>query len=158
MRTIKFLGIAVALAVAAVPVRAQSGLQPGAFPGIDRRARVQATRKERAHQRRHLRWSAHVRMQGARRFAQRPALDRGRNVRSLTAARAARPLRGVSLAARPRVRAAVRANATPEQRVFFQQRRAQRHAVRAQVREGKLTRDEARAQLQKWGAEHRPKK
>ncbi|MHB1095875.1 MAG: hypothetical protein ACYC3F_06850 [Gemmatimonadaceae bacterium] len=55
-------------------------------------------------------------------------------------------------------RAALRANATPEQKAFVEQFRAQRETVRAQVLEGKLTREQARAQMQKWATEHRPKK
>jgi ribosomal protein L19E len=54
--------------------------------------------------------------------------------------------------------AGLRADATPEQKAFVEQFRAQRETVRAQVLEGKLTREQARAQMQKWAAEHRPKK
>jgi hypothetical protein len=46
MRTIKYLGFAVALAAVAVPALAQGGLQPGAFPGIDKLARREAQRIE----------------------------------------------------------------------------------------------------------------
>jgi hypothetical protein len=69
---------------------------------------------------------------------------------------------GVRAGARAGFRAGVRAeriaNATPEQKALVEQFRTQRQAVRAQVVAGKLTREQAREQMQKWVLEHRPKK
>ena len=48
-------------------------------------------------------------------------------------------------------------NATPAQREFFKARVEQRKAVHEQVTAGKLTRDQARTQMQAWVKEHRPK-
>ncbi|MBA4073221.1 MAG: hypothetical protein C0497_15575 [Gemmatimonas sp.] len=129
MRTIKFLGFAVALAAAAVPTLAQGGLQPGAFPGIDNLARREAQRIEHQQQMRRL----------AGQRAGRMDMAQGRGFAA-------------------GLRTGLRANATPEQKAFVEQFRAQRETIRAQVLEGKLTRQQARSQLQKWAAEHRPKK
>ena len=148
MRTIKVLGLAVAMAWTAVPVLAQGGLQPGAFPGIDRVARFEAqrlVRRERAQEFRNQRaHRMHVRaFAGARRLRAGAALR-------------ARPALRAALRAGVRVR--IRASATPKQKALFHQFRAQRHAVRAQVRNGKLTREQAREQMRNWAREHRPVK
>ncbi|MFA6169036.1 MAG: hypothetical protein WC700_20590 [Gemmatimonadaceae bacterium] len=205
MRTIKFLGFAVALAAVAVPAFAQGGLQPGAFPGIDNLARREAQRIE--HQQQMRRFAG----QRAGRMGMAQGLGQARGFRGglagqqgLGAGRgfAAGPRQGFRAGARAGVRAgarqgfaagkraglraggrggfaagnraglraggragfgagnraALRANATPEQKAFVEQFRTQRETVRAQVVEGKLTREQARAQMQKWATEHRPKK
>jgi len=194
MRTIKFLGFAVAMAAAAVPALAQGGLQPGAFPGVDRLARIEARRLEHRQQMRQFRGQRMGRMgmagrfgpargfargsqhgpgwgqagfaggqrmalrgpgfgqrMGAGRFANAPRAGLRAGVRA--GARA-----GFQAGARAGFRAGMRAEATPEQQAFFKDRAAQREAVHAEVLAGKLTREQARAQMQKWAAEHRPKK
>ncbi|MHB0961729.1 MAG: hypothetical protein ACYC5V_00835 [Gemmatimonadaceae bacterium] len=196
MRTIKFLGFAVALAAVAVPALAQGGLQPGAFPGIDNLARREAQRIEHRQQMRRFVGQRAGRMGMAQGVRQgRGFIGQGRGL-------AAGPRHGFRAGARAGVRAGarqgfaagkraglraggragfaagnraglraggragfaagnraeLRANATPEQKAFAEQFRAQRETIRAQVLEGKLTREQARAQMQKWATEHRPKK
>jgi hypothetical protein len=145
MRTIKFLGLVAAMAVAALPARAQGNLQPGQFPAVDRLARIEANRLVHRQQLREMRAQRQARMQGHGRFA------RAHGVRA-----------GIRAGARAGFRAGLRAgrldNATPEQKAFVEQLRTQRQSVRAQVLEGKLTREQARAQMRAWITEHRPKK
>ncbi len=187
MRTIKFLGFAVALAAVAVPALAQGGLQPGAFPGIDNLARREAQRIEHQQQMRRFAGQRAGRMGMAQ---GRGFIGQGRGFIGQGRGLAAGPRHGFRAGARAGVRAGVRqgfaagrraglraggraglaagnragfraglrANATPEQKAFVEQFRAQRETVRAQVLEGKLTREQARAQMQKWATEHRPKK
>jgi hypothetical protein len=156
MRTIKFLGLAVALAAVAWPVQGQGNLQPGAFPGIDRLARIEAARVARQHT---LRQHA-FRPMAARRGARLHAMQWG--VRGYGGRQQAMVGAGIRAGARAGFRAGLRAerlaNATPEQKAFVEQFRAQRQAVHAQVQEGKLTREQARAQMRQWATEHRPKK
>ncbi|MFA6165064.1 MAG: hypothetical protein WC700_00465 [Gemmatimonadaceae bacterium] len=175
MRTIKILGFAVALAAAAVPALAQDGLQPGAFPGIDNLARREAQRIEHQQQMRRFAGQRAGRMgmaQGVRQS--RGVMGQGRAFSGQGRGLAAGPRQGFRAGARAGVRAGaragfaagnraglragLRANATPEQKAFAEQFRAQRETVRAQVLEGKLTREQARAQMQTWATEHRPKK
>jgi hypothetical protein len=47
--------------------------------------------------------------------------------------------------------------ATPAEREFFKARVEQRKAIHEQVVAGKLTREQARSQMQAWVREHRPK-
>lgn len=101
MRTIKFLLLTLGFS-AATPALAQSGLQPGAFPRIDRFVRIEARRIERQHLQRQL------------------AANRQRHAR--LALHGARPV------------------------------------LRAQMRAGKLTREQAHTQLRSWITEHRPTK
>ena len=190
MRTIKFLGFAVALAAAAVPALAQGGLQPGAFPGIDNLARREAQRIEHQQQMRRFAGQRAGRMGMAQGLGQGRGVVGGRvGMKGIAGGRemgargfAGSPRQGFRAGARAGVhagaragfaagnragvragfaagnRAGLRANATPEQKAFAEQFRAQRETVRAQVLEGKLTREQARAQMQKWATEHRPKK
>ncbi len=170
MRTITFLGFAVALTAAAVPVRAQGSLQAGAFPGIDRMARIEANRIAHAQQLRHLGGQRFGRMHVKGRLDQAPGVRGGRmGARGFVGgkhmgmrAQAAAPRVAAHAGARAGFRAGVRAerlaNTTPEQKAFVEQFRTQRQSIRAQVVEGKLTREQARAQMKQWVTEHRPKK
>ncbi len=146
MRTIKFLGFAVALAAVTVPAFAQGGLQPGTFPNIDRLARMEARRLEHRqlkHQFRGQRVAARVGK--GQRFQRGPRFGAG------VAA-------GVHGGVKAGTRAGLRANATPEQQAFFEARQAQLKAMHAQVTAGTLTREQARTQMHAWVTEHRPKK
>lgn len=155
MRTIKFLSFALALVVGARPTLAQDTVQPGAFPGVDRLARFEARRFEarrfEARRFEQRQWRQHFRGQGRMNAA-------GRFGRAGAFAGAGR---GPQWGNRPHGaglgRAGLLANATPEQKAFVEQLRAQREAVHAQVIEGKLTREQARTQMQAWIMEHRPK-
>lgn len=187
MRTIKFLGLAVAVAAAAVPALGQGTLQPGAFPGVDRLARIEANQLAHRRQMRQLQGQRLGRMQMNGRFGQARGLRggfAGRNALRAGDGRgwgrgfAAAPGSGFRAGARAGMQAGVRAgvragaragfraglradrlaNATPEQKAFVEQLRAQRQTVHAQVLEGKLTREQARTQMQQWAREHRPKK
>lgn len=163
MRTIKFLGLAVALAAAAVPALAQAGLQPGAFPAIDNLARREAQRIEHQQQMRRFAGQRAGRMgMGYGVHQGRGFIGQGRAFAGLRQGFRAGARAGVRAGVRAGFaagkRAGLRANATPEQKAFVEQFRAQRESVRAQVLEGKLTREQARTQMQKWAAEHRPKK
>lgn len=182
MRIIKFLGLAVALAAVAVPAFAQGGLQPGAFPGIDNLARREALRIEHQQQMRRFAGQRAGRMGMRQSLGQARGFRQGRGFIGQGRGYAASPRHGFrpdarqGFAAGSRAgfragfragaragfsvgnRVAFRANATPEQKAFVEQFRAQRETIRAQVIEGKLTREQARVQLQKWVAEHRPKK
>ncbi|MDQ8153874.1 MAG: hypothetical protein P3B98_04345 [Gemmatimonadota bacterium] len=107
--------------------------------------------------------------QGARPLGVRPAAGRPMSARPMSArpmsarpmsARpmSARPMRGRAMGGRPMgARANAMANATPAQKAYREQRMAQRHTIRAQVLEGKLTREQARVQMKQWALEHRPK-
>lgn len=151
MRTVKFLALSAVL-LTAVPALAQGGLQPRAFPRVDRFARlevrriqarrieerrIEARRIERRQLRRHIAANRNVRLRMATRF--------GLRVGARAALRAGRT-RGM------------RANATPAVRAFRQQLRSQRQAIRAQVRDGTLTREQAHTQMRRWITEHRPNK
>ena len=166
MRTIKFLGLAATLAATAVPALAQGAgaLQPGAFPALDRLAAIEANRLVHRQQMRQWQGQRAGQPRMNRRLAQAHGfrgLGPGRAAGMRGAARA-----GVQAGVRAGVRAGYRAglraerlaNATPEQKAFVEQLRAQRQAVHAQVVDGKLTREQARTQMQKWVTEHRPKK
>lgn len=160
MRTIKFLGFAVALAAVSVTAGAQAGPPKSAFPGFDEYVRLEA---------RHLRP-----MQGGQRMGRfaRPGMRQGGAV-GQRMGRFAGPgvqhgarVGGQRFGARPGMqagfragfRAGLRADATPEQKAFAGQLKAERQAVRAQVVAGKLTREQARAQMRQWATEHRPGK
>jgi hypothetical protein len=136
MRTIKFLGIAVALAAVSVSANAQLGRRFDHFSGINDLARLEARRIERA------------------------PMWRGAKLRRGLAMRAPMSIRGHRVAGQPRsrFRAGVRANASPEQQELTRQFREKRRALRAQVQAGTLTRKQARAQMKAWTTEHRPTK
>lgn len=102
--------------------------------------------------------------QGARPLGVRSAAVRPMGARPMGArvmgsrAMGGRGLGGRAMGARPMgARANAMANATPAQKAFREQRLVQQKAVRAQVLEGKLTREQARAQMKQWVVEHRPK-
>lgn len=195
MRTIKFLGFAVAMAAATVSLNAQQVVvKPGDFPAIDRMARMQAQRVERwqrMQQARQFRAVKMGRFAMAGRFANAPRMNAqlargagwrgmgpaGLRERGMQAARMGgragfragaqagfRAGRGAGFRAGVKAgkgagfKAGLRANATPEQKALYQSWQKQRQDVRQQVLDGKLTREQARAQMQKWRAEHLPKK
>lgn len=130
MRTIKFLGLAAALAAVSATASAQSGR---AVVGSKDSTRVEAPQLQ--HQQVHPR-AMKMGMRGPR-----------MGMRGQRRAFAAGRMMGY--------RAGI--NATPAQRQFFKARDEQRKAVHAQVRDGKLTREQARTQMQAWAREHRPK-
>ena len=140
MRTIKFLVLAAGLATA-TPVLAQGGLLPGAFPGVDRIARLEARRFNA----RHLKAQRLEARRAAARAGFRAGFRQGRHA-------------GLRQANRAGLRQALRADASPQQKAFREQLRAQRLAVVEQVKAGKLTREQAHTQLSSWITEHRPKK
>ncbi|MBM3906443.1 MAG: hypothetical protein FJ363_00050 [Gemmatimonadetes bacterium] len=188
MRTIKFLGFAVALATVAGSLQAQGNIQPGAFPGIDRLARIEAARVARQHQLQRMGVRPLGRVRGQQRAAFRQHVAQGRTVGGRFAPMGAGQGRfgpgqahgrfvgargfggrqqalagaGIRAGARAGFRAGVRAeriaNATPAQKAFVEKFRAQRQAVRAKVMAGTITREQARQQMQAWVMEHRPKK
>lgn len=166
MRTIKFLGLAVALAAVSVSANAQAGRRFDHFMGFDNLARHEARQIERQQMRRFaMRGTLGVgggrfagpprgrQMMMAGRAGQYRAFQRGRRAGMQLGARA-----GLQLGARAGFRAGVRANASPEQIAFAKQFGEQRQAIRAKVQAGTLTREKARAQMQAWITEHRPKK
>ena len=158
MRTIKFLVFAVALAAVSAPALAQGGLQPGAFPGIDRYARLEARRIEHRQQLRHLggnRFGKHG-LKSGKRFGAHAGVRAGTRAGFKAGGRAGFKAGGrAGFKGSPR--AGLRAHATPEQKAFAEQRQAQRQAVQAQVQAGTLTREQARTQMHAWVVEHRPK-
>lgn len=165
MRTIKFLVLSAVLFTAA-PASAQGGLQPGAFPRIDRFARIEARRLEarRIEHRQHTRKVsakrfAHMRM--ASRFGLRAGARAGFRVGARPDVRAGARSgwrAGARAGFRVGRRTGLRANATPEMRTFREELLAQRQAIRAQVKDGKLTREQAHIQMRSWITEHRPNK
>jgi len=162
MRTIKFLGLAAALAAVSVSANAQGGRGFDHFVSFNELARVEARQIERRqmHQMYQMYQMRRFAMARAAQFGQR----RGR--RMMTAARMGqhqsfqqgRRRAGMKLGGGAGVRAGARANATPEQQAFAKQFGEQRQAIRAQVQAGSLTREQARAQMKAWAVEHRPKK
>lgn len=181
MRTIKFLGLAVALAAVSVSANAQAGRRFDRSAGIDDVARLEARQVECLHMRRLA--MARAQQMGQFRGLQRAAMQRGMAMRGpigvrggarfagprgrqMMAAGRMGQLRafqrgqraGMQLGAGAGFRAGIRANATPEHAAFARQFTEQRQATRAKVQAGTLTREQARAELQKWVAEHRPKK
>jgi len=169
MRTVKFVVLSAVLLTAAVPAFAQGGLQPGAFPRVDRFARVEARRIEHRKMLSQLSAKRFTRMRMAGRFgvqagaragfraAARPGFRAGARAGWRAGTRA-----GWRAGAQAGFRAGrargLRANATPEIRTFREQFLAQRQAIRAQVQEGKLTREQAHTQMRSWITEHRPHK
>ena len=158
MRTIKLLGLAVALAAVSVSASAQGGRH---MVGLNDYARLETRQIQgmRMH-RRAMMAGMRGRMMGMRgqRFGMRGGMmgTRGRMMAQ----------RGAALGVRGQHRAFARGrmmgyragiNATPAQREFFRARAEQRTAIRAQVTAGKLTREQARTQMQAWAREHRPK-
>src|SRR5450759_2519788 len=141
MRTIKFLGIAVALAAVSVSANAQLGRRFDHSSGINDLARLEAHRIERHPMR-------------------RGAMLRGAMPRRGLAMRAPMGIRGHRVAGPPRgrFRAGGRTNASPEQKELTRQFREKRQALRAEVQAGTLTREQARAQMKAWTTEHRPKR
>jgi len=172
MRTIKFVVLSAVL-LTAVPALAQGGLQPGAFPRVDRFARIEARRIEHRQMLKQLSAKRFARMRmagrlglpaGARaafRAAGRPAIRAGARAGARAGWRAGARA-GWRAGAQAGFRAGrargLRANATPEIRAFREQLLAQRQAIRAQVQQGKLTREQAHTQLRSWITEHRPNK
>ena len=151
MRTIKFLGIAVALAAVSVSANAQLGRRFDHSSGIYDLARLEARRIERHPMRRG------AMLRGA---MLRGAMLRGAMLRRGLAMRAPMGIRGHRVAGPPRgrFRAGGRTNASPEQKELTRQFREKRQALRAEVQAGTLTREQARAQMKAWITEHRPKK
>ncbi len=181
MRIIKFLGLTAALAAVSATAGAQGGRR---FIGIDDFARVEAQHLQglQMHRRAMMQGRMQGRMQanvgaGQRarmRATPRAGAMRGQQMRGPNAMRGQRAgamqgramgmrgqqVRGQQLRAfgagrRMGFRAGV--NATPAQKEFVKQFTDQRTAVRAQVLDGKLTREQARTQMQAWAKEHRPK-
>jgi hypothetical protein len=146
MRTIKFLGIAVALAAVSVSLNAQLGRRFDHSSGINDLARLEARRIEH-----------HPLRRGA---MLRGAMLRGARLRRGLAMRAPMDIRGHRVAGPPRgrFRAGGRTNASPEQKELTRQFREKRQALRAQVQAGALTREQARVQMRAWTTEHRPTK
>lgn len=161
MRTIRFLGIAVALAAVAVSARAQGGRRFDRSTSVDDLARLEARQIERHQMRRFMIARAQRMGQGAgmrHGVTQRGAMQRGAMQRAFKGGQRAGMQLGVRAGFRAGARAGMRANATPEQAAFAKLFADQRQAIRAKVQAGTLTRDQARAQMKTWVAEHRPKK
>jgi hypothetical protein len=160
MRTIKFLFFSVLLFTAA-PAFAQGGIQPGAFPRIDRFARIEARRIERRQHMRQVSAKRLARMRIAGRVGLRAGAQAGFRAAGRPGFRAGTRA-GWRAGARAGFRAGrnrgLHANATPEMRAFREQLLAQRQAMRAQVKDGKLTREQAHTQMRSWITEHRPNK
>jgi hypothetical protein len=179
MRTIKFLGLAVALAAVSSAASAQGGRRFDRAATIDDLARVEARRIEQGLSRRQA-FRRFVMAQRARGF-QRGAAFRGpagvrgarfagprgqrmlmaRRMRGMDAMHGMGGMRGAGgmRALRAGRHGGMRnlANATPAQKEFLKSLGAQRQSIRAQVIDGKLTREQARTQLRNWAKEHRPK-
>lgn len=184
MRTIKFLGLAAALAAVSVSASAQAARRFDHFIGLNDVVRLEARQFQR--QQMHRFAMARAQRPGQVRGSPRGAAMRGpmsagamRGPMGVRGAGFAGPRgrqmmmagrvgqfrtfqdgrrAGMQLGARAGFRAGLRANATPEQAAFVKQLGEQRQAIRAQVQAGKLTREQARTQMQAWVAEHRPKK
>ncbi|MHB1312155.1 MAG: hypothetical protein ACYC3L_09075 [Gemmatimonadaceae bacterium] len=170
MRTIKFLGLAVALAAVSVAAGAQGGQRA---TGMNDFARFEA--RQFARQQMHQR-AMRMGMRGPRMGMRGQALGLraqdfagqrfgARGARMGMQGRMMAP-RGASMGLRGQQRAfaagrtmGYRAGvaATPAQRDFFKARVEQRKSVHAQVTAGKLTREQARTQMQAWIREHRPR-
>jgi len=170
MRTIKFLGLAVALAAVSAAAGAQGGQRAA---GLNDFARFEA--RQLARQQMHRR-SVRMGMRGPRmglrgqalgvrapglagqRFGARGA-RMGMRARMMAPRGAAMGLRGERRAFAAGRMMGYRAglDATPAQREFFKARSEQRKSVHAQVTAGKLTREQARTQMQAWAKEHRPR-
>lgn len=182
MRTIKFLGLAVALAAVSVSANAQAGRRFDRFSGVDELARLEARQIQR-HQMRRGAMARAPRMGQFRGMPRGAMLQRGLAMRApmgIRGGRFAGPPRGrqmmmagrmgqlrafqggrragMKLGARAGFRAGLRANASPEQAALAKQFGEKRQAIRAQVQAGTLTREQARTQMQAWITEHRPKK
>lgn len=161
MRTIKFLGIAVALAAVSVSAHAQGGRRFDRSTGVNDLARLEARQIER-HQMRRFMMARAQRMDqvaGMRRGAmQRGAMQRGAMQRAFEGGQRKGMQLGVRAGFRAGARAGMRANATPEQAALAKRFSDQRQAIRAKVQAGTLTREQARTQMKAWVAEHRPKK
>lgn len=166
MRTIKLLGLAVVLAAVSVPANAQGGRRFQRFAGLDELVRLEAREAGRFQMRRFALVRAQrmgqLRGQGMAQFrSQRMGQFRGLRRDGMAQLRAFKdgPRMGLRAGARAGLRAgSVAANATPGQKAFFEQFRGQRDAVKAKVKAGTLTREQARTQMKAWVTEHRPKK
>ena len=138
MRNLKFLGLSVVFAVVAfasapVTASAQGGLH---FVGFDEYAHLKARQiqsKQLARRQMH---------RSAIKMGPRGPQLRGQKIRAFSAGR----MRGFRAGA----------TATPAQKEFAKLFREQRQAIHAQVKDGKLTRGQARTQMQAWDREHRP--
>ena len=163
MRTFKILGLAVALAAVSMTASAQGG-RPSAGA---KDSTLVVTKKLQRQQMDQRAMTMGMRGQGMRMRAQGMG-GRQFGMRGPRMGMRGRMMaqRGVAFGMRAQQRAFAMGrmmgykagiNATPAQREFFTARVEQRKAVHEQVTAGKLTRDQARTQMQAWVKEHRPK-
>jgi len=157
MRTFKILGFAVALATVSVAASAQ-GSRPAA--GAKDTARVETkTQGQQMNQQAMMMGMRGQRMgmraQGMGMRGQRMGMRGG----MMAQRGGAFGMRGQQHAFMKGRMMGYRAGieATPAQREFFKARDLQRKAIHGQVTAGKLTREQARTQMQAWVKEHRPK-